>query len=481
MKSIERTKSYFEEKGYKLYSYQVESLKWMIKREKGLKIKNAKLMRLINSIKGGLLCDEPGLGKTIQMISLMMTRTVKKTLIIVPKCVVNQWYTKIIELFGDSSNVCIHKTNKDLNYKKPSINIVITSFGLLFRGKPFRISKLSEILWDRLIIDEIHFLRNPKSKINIACNSIKARYKWGLTGTPINNSINDIFSLYSFLGFKKQFLKKLKKLYRKNIKKGVTSPLKLINKYIIKKRTKEVLNADNLPELEIIDYQLNQTNEERKIYEKISKINFKTKLEKILRLRQANTSPDLCIDKISIKCKVHLNYLTENSSKINKILSILEKKKNEKVIIFVDYKSEIELLSSLLSNQGYTYEIYEGLTSTKKRESIVNMFSGEKEKMINRCFGKYVASKILEFYKIPNILIMQKRAGAVGLNLCNISNGIIVNGDWNPYSEEQAICRIWRLGSRYKKVYIHRLFNKDTIDDRVLEIQRMKKELIHSL
>ena len=101
------------------------------------------------------------------------------------------------------------------------------------------------------------------------------------------------------------------------------------------------------------------------------------------------------------------------------------------------------------------------------------MFSVEK-RMKNRCFGE-------EFSKIVNILIMQMRAGSVGLNLCNISNGIIVNGDWNPFNEEQAICRIWRLGSKYKKVSIHRLFNKETIDERVIEIQRMKRELIHSL
>jgi DNA repair protein RAD16 len=190
----------------------------------------------ISGINGGLLCDEPGLGKTIQTCACIhgnrnSVGEIKRTLLILPQAVVSQWVNAITQIIPDAS-IYMHMGNNrcrtiselfNINVTG-NWNIAITTFGLLYTRikncKDYRRQKtvLHQFTWDRIIIDEIHYIRNPGSKTaKLAC-LLKAKHKWGLTGTPIQNSCKDLISLYRFVGIPNKinnptYIESLNKIY----------------------------------------------------------------------------------------------------------------------------------------------------------------------------------------------------------------------------------------------------------------------------
>jgi len=265
VRSLEPVRNTFKERGYSLLPHQEDAVRWMSNREE-------------KKIKGGILADEMGVGKTIETIALLKFNPVLYTLIIVPASLINQW-VKELDKFTSGLNISIHNFNKKIN----PINIVITSF------VKSTYSHLMNFRWGRVVIDEAHIIRNPKGKVYKNICRLQSNIKWCLTGTPIQNYLSDIKSLFRFIGIKKDMDLK-----------------KTIRKYLFR-RTKEDVNiklcgyehTDHIIEFESL-YEKQLYNKVRdNIYEKID-ISY---LEIILRLRQASILPQLVIDGYNKKKK----------------------------------------------------------------------------------------------------------------------------------------------------------------------------------
>ena len=164
--------------------------------------------------KGGFLCDEMGLGKTIQTISVILGNPVKNTLVVVPKTIVEQWYSEFSK-FAPQLKVYVYDKHKPI----PDCDVLIASYSaIVVRGKEKNTrTALHEIHWNRLVLDEAHEIINWRSKIFYSLNMLKTDIRWLLTGTPVFNSSEDFISLLMFIGYSKITIQsnyeKLKNVY----------------------------------------------------------------------------------------------------------------------------------------------------------------------------------------------------------------------------------------------------------------------------
>ena len=226
------------------------------------------LLKKENTLKGGLLCDEMGLGKTIQIISLLISNSLDKTLILMPKSLISQWISEIKKFSGDYFNILVHHGSDRITEESLEVvskpTIVLSTYGLVINrsiqclcdtcGETISMIKnkcghrfcpdcdqdsickdcfseinnpLLNINWNRVILEECHIIRNKKSKIFKYVNKLKSNIRWGITGTPVHNSLKDFISLCRFL----------------RISNNITSKNldKLVSKILIRRTKKEVL------------------------------------------------------------------------------------------------------------------------------------------------------------------------------------------------------------------------------------------------
>jgi SNF2 family DNA or RNA helicase len=403
------------QKGYKLYNYQKKGLLWLLNKErKGT---------------GGILADDMGLGKTIQMISLMLGNTMKTTLLVVPASLVNQWCSEI-KKFSD-----IHIEKDGIDIKKIEENessIVITSYNKLKHiiGMKLKI--------DRIICDEAHYFRNYKSVTFKLLEKIRTPYRWAITGTPIQNYLSDIKTLFKFVDVDNNELE-----YN-------------IEHYLLRRVQKEV--DLKLPPIKLSISFINIKNDDETYYDKVSD-SYIPHLEKSLRLRQVCVAPN-SVKKV-LKKNHDINYddKTLKFIKLNSIIRALNKNKDtEKPIIFTYFRAEIEYLYNKLHHKyNYKVGVIHGSVPQEERSEII-------------------ADKSYE------ILLVQINAGGTGLNLQHFDTIYFTSPQWNPSIEAQAIARVNRIGQKNRvkvKRFIMGNIAKHTIEKRILEIQRNKKKLIN--
>ena len=264
--------------GYQLFKpYQEEGVKWLLEKEKHKK--------------GGLLCDEMGLGKTIQMISLILGSSLKKTLVIFPASLINQWNTEIKKFAGEIIEVYVHHQTKRnfIKFINPDKKqIVITSYNLIINDN----SKFSDFIWDRIILDECHYIRNSKSIIFQKINNIKSQIKWGISGTPIQNYVKDLETIFNYLGFNQL-----------DCKYNLES---LVKDFILRRTKNDVKQYQE--KLDIPKYTVNNVNilikntNEKNLYLDIDSYDF-TPLESILRKKQVAILPQLFLNGMDNKTK----------------------------------------------------------------------------------------------------------------------------------------------------------------------------------
>jgi len=421
---------------------------------------------------GGILADEMGLGKTLQVLALIQKRKENNcglpSLVVCPTTLVWNWQAEI-KKFLPSLTVLI-PTGKDRRQQLEKIkehDIVITSYALLRRDSAY----YTPLEFDYVILDEAQNIKNHQTINAKAVKQLKSHYRLVLTGTPMENSISDLWSILDFLmpgylGGHESFRGRYEIPILKN---KDTERLKTLSRkikpFILRRLKTDVIRE--LPEkIEQIGWcELEPT--QQRCYEQmlsLAKTNvLKAYQEKglnksrmailtiILRLRQICCHPLLA--------GVNLGHRLQISSKLNLLKELLSESLDggHKILIFSQFTQMLDIITEYLKKEKLTFERMDG--STKDRREIVERFNQDPE---------------------TKIFLLSLKVGGVGLNLTSADTIILFEPWWNPAVEDQAIDRAHRIGQK-KSVTAYKLICKGTIEEKILELQKKKKNLIDSL
>ena len=417
---------------------------------------------------GGCLADDMGLGKTAQALAII--DLLKKegregpSLVVCPKSLIFNWLREIKKFTPHLKGVAYTGPKRSALFEKfDDYDIILTTYGTLRRD----IGKLVAKQFFYVILDEGQAIKNPDSQNAKSAMLLQGERRLILSGTPIENHLGELWSLYQFLnprmlGSESSF----KTRYGSGID-ADSSSLSFLRKtlrpFILRRKKEEV--ATDLPEKIEETITCEMEAEQKKVYNKIKrrvKSNIlgkisqqgmgRTKLhilEALLRLRQAACHPALIDDE----------YADHGSGKFKVLLSMLNEVEDEghKVLIFSQFTSLLALLRNRLDEQGKVYEYLDGKTTN--REGRVDRFQND-----------------------PNVkfFLISLKAGGVGLNLTAADYVFILDPWWNPAVEAQAIDRAHRIGQD-KKVFAYRFVSGESIEERIADLQESKRKLADSI
>lgn len=382
---------------------------------------------------GGILADEMGLGKTIQTIAFLLSEPNKKTIIVTPTSLIYNWENEF-KKFGKSLKVSIvhgsKKERTELVKAIDEVDVILTTYGTLrndielYRDKKF----------DFCIIDEGQNIKNPSALNTETVKEVKSDVRFVLTGTPIENGLLELWSIFDFampgyLAGKKEFKERFV------VKDNIELLKKLIRPFILRRLKKNVMKE--LPDKIEKKFYVELGDEQKKIYKHIAeevKETFETMNQKesrikvlaaITRLRQICLDPSIIIEDYK-----------GGSGKVDVALELIEGyiKSNDKVLLFSQFTSLLQIMASYLDKAGIGYYYLDGSTKASDRVKLVNQFNEGDEK---------------------SIFLISLKAGGSGLNLT--SANIVIHFDpwWNPAIEDQASDRAHRMGQ--KKVIKHKV------------------------
>lgn len=405
----------------------------------------------LNNIEGGLLADEMGLGKTIQVIAFLILAKTKKNLIICPASLVHNWKNEILKFTN------IKESDISLEIKE---NKYITI--LSYESARNRIDELSKIEYDILVLDESQKIKNQTTQIFEAIKKIKRKFSIIMTGTPIENSLNDLWNMLFVINenLYELYNSKIKPLINdKNSSKAIELTIKMLYPIMLQRKKEQVLN---LPKRKNIDIFIEFSKEEQKEYDKLIKIFISAiksglsgriqsiALEGLLRLRQF--------------CSIHqilpsslLNNASLKDSKLEKVIEITKEViyNNKKIVIFSQFTKSLDILEEKFKNLNFNSVRLDGSITKKQREKIVFDFQNNKN---------------------INIFLISLKAGGVGLNLTSANTALLLEPWWNPAVEEQAFARIDRIGQQ-QETTIYRLFYKNSVEEKIYKLLEEKRNL----
>lgn len=478
----------YTKKGIHLRDYQIEGVSWMFRQEA--------------DGHGGLLADEPGLGKTFQSLALAASSLDTVNLVVVPSSTLAQWKRDATLLCGE---VYLHHGNGRKRSIPKNTRIVLTTPQTLTISGHFydkydpRFVNLHRISWDRIIVDEVHCIKNHNSKASKCFMKLIGTYKWGLSGTPIQNSKAEIKNLFKFVTNTPEGGVLVKK---------VEDLLDPVTGILLRRKKVDKLPCLPTQEIENVGVDFN-SEEELNFYLKVKK-NVRSEflmaqwgtaqeemavlMELLLRMRQMSSHPQLVIDGYRRKLvkqgvtkqeaeRIFPDWTHGVSSKHETLLKLVSEHPDDNSIIFSQFTGEMDILETLFRSKGYTVGRIDGSLSQKQKANVIAGCDviDSVNTIVNNRFPSEVDKLIGSFLR-PDILLIQIRAGGVGLNLQSYNRVYISSPDWNPANEDQAMARAWRLGQR-KKVHVKRVVLNDidekttVIDTRILSIQESKRKL----
>ena len=403
---------------------------------------------------GGILADEMGLGKTIQTIAFLLSNKDKKSIVITPTALIYNWKNEL-EKFAPTLKVgLLHAAKSEREKILDNIDnydVILTTYTTYKND----IDKYKNINFDYCIIDEAQNIKNPDAIITKAIKNVNAKVKFALTGTPIENNLMELWSIFDFIMPGYLYNKsKFKSIFINNDK-NIIELKNLIKPFILRRTKKEVITElpDKIEQKIIIDLE----KEHKRAYKgyvnlitrKIKENNQDniTVFSYLTKLRQLCLSPELMVK----------NYQGKNS-KLDVLINIINDSSDEKILVFSQFTKVLEVIGKRLNEENISYSYLDGKTSAKDRVKLVEEFNTNNNK----------------------VFLISLKAGGTGLNLT--SANIVVHFDpwWNPAVEDQASDRAHRIGQK-NVVNVIKLIAKGTAEERVINLQETKKELIEDV
>jgi SNF2-related domain/Helicase conserved C-terminal domain/SWIM zinc finger len=434
-----------------LRGYQCEGLGWMeFLREFGF---------------GGCLADDMGVGKTAQVLALLESRRgaePRPSLVVAPKSLMFNWREEAAR-FTPELRVLEHTGIGRDTTRFEGHHLVLTTYGTLVRD----VALLSEIQFDYVVLDEAQAIKNASTASAKAVRLLRGNHRLALSGTPIENHLGELWSLFEFLNpgmlGEAKVLKMAGGLARNPSEESRQLLAHALRPFILRRTKQQV--ARELPAkteqtiiCELEPEQRKQYDELRQHYRdtllhRIEKQGMgKSKmhvLEALLRLRQASCHPGLIDPKLA----------GEPSAKIDTLMAQLEEIREEghKALVFSQFTSLLAIVRDHLDSAGVRYEYLDG--ATRDRQARVDNFQNDES-----C----------------GLFLISLKAGGLGLNLTAAEYVFLLDPWWNPAVEAQAVDRAHRIGQT-RPVFAYRLIAKDTVEEKVLELQKTKRDLADAI
>lgn len=386
----------------------------------------------------------------------MIANPLPRTLVIVPVSVLSQWENEINK-FAPHLRVFVHHgNNRETDFNKiPEFDVFLTTYSLM-RLKEIESIVPFKFLWDRVIMDEAHEIRSKKSQTNKNCNLLTSPIKWCVTGTPVFNNVGEFVTLCGWIGIHKS---------------DVQANLNAIRKRYILRRTKEDVAKFNkrleLPLCVVNNVQLELLPEEKELYANVY-AEAKSQVHQIIRSGMHNGMKAMLILECFLRARqvlthpfVYLSSMEEPTpwehpcAKTDYIVNSIVENKKENSLVFCQFITEMNIIQNALKDRGIKTFRIDGTYSQDERVAQIEMFR-----------------------KQPSTLVIQIKAGGVGLNLQEATRVYITSPAWNPATELQAIGRAHRTGQT-KKVTVERLFYKGdeelpSIEESIMILQEHK-------
>lgn len=414
---------------------------------------------------GACLADDMGLGKTVQVIALLNNiRSVKeeKALLIVPASLIGNWTAEIARFAPGLKYQVIHPQEKESVVEGQDLGggIYITTYGMLVRLEWIR-----KIEWDMLILDEAQAIKNPGTKQTKTVKQIKARSRIAMTGTPVENRLSDLWSIFDFLnkgllGSAKEFAELSKRL--KDTSDGYGKLKQVVAPFILRRLKTDKSVITDLPEKIEMKTYATLAKKQAALYSSIVD-ELQRKLESaegigrkglvlasLMKFKQICNHPDQYLGQEI--------YAENESGKYQRLREICETiyEKRERVLVFTQFKEITAPLAAFLKTV-FQHEglVLHGETPVAKRKDIVARFQG---------------------HEYAPFMVLSIKAGGVGLNLTAANHVIHFDRWWNPAVENQATDRAFRIGQQ-KNVIVHKFITKGTVEEKIDQMIEEKTKM----
>ncbi|MDF1678581.1 MAG: DEAD/DEAH box helicase [Legionellaceae bacterium] len=440
-----------------LREYQIEGLTW--------------LQRLRSARLSGILADDMGLGKTIQTLAHLQYekeagRLRRASLILAPTSVLGNWYEEAQRFTPDLKVLVYHGLTRHQTRQFDDYDLIISTYGVVQRDKALFVKYPLYYL----VLDEAQIIKNTQTKTRQIIQQLQAKNRLCLTGTPLENHLGELWSLFhflapGFLGTQKQFRQLFQYPIERQQDETVRAALvRRLQPFVLRRSKNQV--ASELPQkteitrtIDLVGFQRDlyetiRMTTERSVREAIAKQGLSKSqwvfLEALLKLRQVCCDPRL-LDAGDERA-------ANASAKLEVCLDLLDNliEEGRSVLVFSQFTSMLSLIEKALQKRGYQYLLLTG--KTRQREQVIQQFqAGE-----------------------APIFLISLRAGGVGLNLTRADTVIHYDPWWNPAVEDQATDRTHRIGQK-KPVFVYRLIGAGTVEEVMMNMQNQKRQLFDSI
>ena len=432
-----------------LRDYQLKGFRWML--------------RLDSWGAGACLADDMGLGKTIQTIAVLLHKAKNgASMVVAPTSVISNWKNEIERFAPSLHTVMLNELDSEKRAeevkKAAAEDVLLVTYGLINTESEI----LQEKEWNIVCLDEAHTIKNRETKTAQAVYALKSETRIALTGTPLQNHLGELWSLFNFinpgmLGGYEAFRQRFVIPIENGDKERQQLLRRIVLPFILRRTKKEVIKE--LPEKTEIQYKVELSPEEMHTYEYIrnkaqqqleeeQKVSISV-LAEITKLRQAACASGLV--------KKGLDF---PSSKLEQMIELVNdiRQEDNRMLIFSQFTSFLKMVKDRLDQEKIEYLYLDGSTTMKQREDMVKRFQeGE-----------------------SSIFIISLKAGGLGLNLTGANYVIHMDPWWNPAIEQQATDRSYRIGQE-QKVTVYHLIAAHTIEEKILRLHQTKRDLADSL